>query len=95
MSIQVTLKGRVERGRQRNKTFLVSNTDNSTMTAKTDEAEGIQSTQCKEKNPWPHSSVNWEDKQYQHLQITVHIGTQTLMSIRNAFGRPKCRQHNN
>jgi len=51
MSIQVTLKGRVERGRQRNKTFLVSNTDNSTMTAKTDEAEGIQSTQCKEKNP--------------------------------------------
>jgi hypothetical protein len=51
MSIQVTLKGRVGRERQRNKTFLVSNIDNSTMTAKTDEAEGIQNTQCKEKNP--------------------------------------------
>jgi uncharacterized protein YukE len=49
MSIQVTLKGRVGRGEQRNKTFMVSNIDNSTMTAKTDEAEDIQSTQCKEK----------------------------------------------
>jgi len=49
MSIQVTLKGRVARGRKRNKTFLVSNTDNPTTTAKTDEAEGNQNTQCKEK----------------------------------------------
>lgn len=49
MSIQVTLKGRVGRGRQRNKTFLVSNIDNSTTTAKTVEAEGNQSTQCEEK----------------------------------------------
>lgn len=50
MCIQVNLKGREGRGRQKNEKFLVSNTDNSITTANKDEAEGNQSTQYKEKN---------------------------------------------